>query len=503
MTSRRTKLKKLTGSIRMRSRDKLIHLRDTRLRSMGVYNYPSLILIPVMLALIVLLGSFKQPAVVRRSYRPTDLEVSSPMSGWAVHADTYGQDDRLDVSLVYAELTWAELEAEKGVYDFESFEEKNHLNEWWAEGKRVILRFVTDRPGEEQHKDIPEWLVKEMGGEVLAGSFYSAQEGCGFSPDYSNLAMRDAHGKVIAALAQRYDEHHGVAYIEIGSLGYDGVWTVDLSEEDVHALPTSSVSREYTWHYTVNFKNTLMLMRRPYKEAELMEVGLYTTDLGSEEAMWEYIDSIEEGGYDHQIETDLVAMPDFYLISPSGAHISADVDPERLLKADKYSLSRQIMESHLTYAVIDQPTTSLSDEAIETLGEIENVIGWRIWIRSAQWDTRRRASMTSKVTLKIRNDGITPPHGSWRIALALFEEGEDAKQMVYSQFTDLNGELIRSGETELTAWLEIPYGIEPGSYTLAAALIDSQDGQTAVPMFMKEYDASIGWTMLGEIEIAR
>ncbi len=498
MTSKKTRLRKLTGSIRMRSRDNLIHLRDTKLKGMGVYNYPSLIAIPVMLVLIILIAMLRQPKVVHQTYRPDDTALSMPTAGWAVHADTYGQDDRLDGSLVYAEVTWAELEAEKGVYDFETFEEKNHLNEWWAEGKRAILRFVADRPGEEGHKDIPEWLVREMGGEVLAGSYYSTEEGGGFSPDYSNIAMRDAHGKVIAALAKRYDKHPGVAYIEIGSLGHNGTWTV-AREEGVEALPGSSISREYAWHYTVNFSDTLMLMRRPYKEAELLSAGLYNTDLGDADAAWDFIDVMEEGGYDHQIETDLLAMPEFYQLSPSGAHIPKEIDLENLLREDKFSLSRQMHESHLTYAVIDQPTASLSDEAIGILDEMQGLIGYRIWVRSAQWDTSLRAPIRSKVILRMRNDGTVPPHGKWQIALALFD-GED---MVCSQFTGLEGKILQSGECTLETGIDLPYGIEPGSYTLAAAIMDTMDGQSTIPMAMSEYDEASGWTMLGEIVITR
>lgn len=499
MTSKKVRLRKLTGNIRMRSRNQFIRLRDTKLKSMGVYNYPSLLLLPLLLLLIVLLASLRRPDVIKRTYRPIDVGGAAPMTGWAVPAESYGQDDRLDVSLAYAEATWAELEAEKGVYNFEAFEEKNHFAEWWAEGKRIILRVVSDRPGEAGHKDIPEWLVKEMGGELLAGSYYTTAQGSGFSPDYSSIAMRDAHGKLIAALAKRYDEHPGVAYIEIGSLGHDGTWTVEKGGEGVEVLPGSSVSREYAWHYTVNFSRTQMLMRRPYKEAQLLDVGLYNTDLGDEDAAWAYIDVIEAGGYDRQIETDLLAMPDFYQRSPSGAHIPKDIDLNEVLKNDRYSLSRQIMESHLTYAVIAQPVSQLSDEAVSMLHGIGELIGCRVWIRSAQWDTGRRAAMTGKVILRIRNDGIIAPHGNWRLALALFKDGE----MVYSQLTELTGGMMQPGEQTFQTDIDLPYGIEPGSYTFAAALVDTLDGQTTLPMTMGEYDSATGWTMLGEMVIAR
>ena len=161
MPIRKLRLKHLAGGLRMRSRDNLNRLREKRLQPMGVNSYPALIALPVLLGLIILVGWLRMPRTERKSYRPVEEYYMTPMAGWAVCADTWGSDDRLDVSLVYAEATWAELEPENGEYAFEAFEAANHLNEWWAEGKQLILRIVCDRPGEAGHKDIPEWLVEK------------------------------------------------------------------------------------------------------------------------------------------------------------------------------------------------------------------------------------------------------------------------------------------------------------------------------------------------------
>lgn len=497
MPSRRVRLRKTVSGLRMRSRDHLIRLRDSRLRPIGVDKYRLLLSIPVMLALIILIGCLRMPVVTKKVYRPSEKASGAPLTGWAVRADMQGADERLDAALVYAEATWAELEPENGKYAFEAFEAANHLNEWWAEGKTLIFRLIADRPGEAGHKDVPDWLVEMMGGEELAGIWYDSSAGSGYSPDYTSLIMREEHRQLIAALADRYDDHPGVAYIEIGSLGWRGEWTVDMDEEGVEALPTSTISREYAWHYTSSFHNTPMLMRRPYIETELLEVGLYNTELGDFGATWDYLDMVEMGGYDRQIETDLVAMPDFYKVSPAGAHISEKVDLEALLLDSASELARQMSESHLNYVVLNQAAAHLSDEAISVLNSLNDLLGSRIWIRTAEWDSRMRRDARSKVVLRFRNDGAAPIHAAWPVALALF----DGDEMICMQRTEADVSMIQPGESGFTVWIDVPYSADVGLYTLKMAIIDPSDGEPGVQLMMDECDDDTLWTELGELRV--
>lgn len=497
MTSKRTKLRRMTGGLRMRSRDRLIRLRETKLRPMGIGGYRSLSVIPLMVALVMLAAWLRAPQTAAESYRPLETEALDPLSGWAIRADSRDQAGALDTSLVYAEVTWAELEPEEGQFAFDAFEERNSLAEWWAEGKRMILRFIADAPGEEGHMDIPRWLYEALGGEGFAGQFYETSSGAGFAPDYSNVLLREAHRRVILALAERYNGHPGVAYIEIGSLGWEGEWMVDLTQEEANELPTSTISREYAWHYTSAFTDTLMLMRRPYKEVQLLQVGLYNPQLGDFEATWDYLDVIRSGGYDTQIETDLLGMPEFYTLSPSGAHIPARLDLERLLTVDKEELTRQIVESRLSYAVIEGDISSLSGEAMESLREIEPLLGYRLWVRSAEWDCRVRSGVRSKVILCLRNDGVAPLHAGWPVELALF----DGEKLVCSQRTGLDSSMLQPGDTELMGWIDVPDAVRPGAYTLKLAIVDPATGEPGVYLTMDECNPDTLWTELGGIEI--
>ena len=240
-----------------------------------------------------------------------------------------------------------------------------------------------------------------------------------------------------------------------------------------------------------------MLMRRPYKEAQLMEVGLYNPQLGNFEATWAYLDAIESGGYDEQIDTDLIAMPDFYSYSPSGAHISEEIDLESLLTGFAVELSRQIAESHLDYVVLEGELAGLSGRAVSALREMETVIGYRMWVRKAQWDSRLKTGIRSKVLLCIRNDGASPMDADWPIALALF----DGEQMICCEKTQLDASMLQAGDNELTAWIDVPYDADVGVYELKLAILDPATGLPGVRLSMAECDPDTLWVTLGELRV--
>ena len=301
---------------------------------------------------------------------------------------------------------------------------------------------------------------------------------------------------LIAALAERYDGHPGVAYIELGSLGRDGEWTVDLDEEGLK-LPTSAISREYAWHYTSTFEQTLMLMRRPYMEANLLSVGLYNPDLGDLDATWSWLDTAELGGYDKQIETDLVAMPEFFKESPAGAHISSEIDLEALVGEKTDVLARQIFESHLSYVVLEQDPSGLKDETLIVLRQLDSLIGYRLWLRSAEWDSRLHAGIRSKVILTFRNAGAAPLHAAWPIALALF----DGEEMIWRQITEADTSMLPPGDNEITVWIDIPSMAEVGSYTLKLAILDPDSDLPGIQLANAECDGETLWMELGELQV--
>jgi len=121
----------------------------------------------------------------------------NPLMGWAPWATI--ERSQQPHTLVYADLTWRDFEPLQGQFDFDSFKERNQLDRWRAQGKRVVFRFVMDVPRDERHKDIPDWLYDAIGGD---GDWYDHAYGQGFSPNYANPLLITYHQKAIRALGQ-------------------------------------------------------------------------------------------------------------------------------------------------------------------------------------------------------------------------------------------------------------------------------------------------------------
>ena len=64
-----------------------------------------------------------------------------------------------------------------------------------------MFRFVCDKPSDEAHRDIPDWLYEKTGGD---GTAYDMDYGKGYSPNYDNETFIRAHERAIKALGERY-----------------------------------------------------------------------------------------------------------------------------------------------------------------------------------------------------------------------------------------------------------------------------------------------------------
>lgn len=78
-------------------------------------------------------------------YEKTEEIFGNPLMGYAPCAweETIGED----ISLLYMDITWAELEPAEGKYDWEKIERENQTDRWREEGKHLVLRLCVIFPG--------------------------------------------------------------------------------------------------------------------------------------------------------------------------------------------------------------------------------------------------------------------------------------------------------------------------------------------------------------------
>lgn len=368
-----------------------------------------LILIIAGVSMYFLVSRFQS---VHRTYAYSEEAFGNPLMGYAPSA--WHEDISDDVTLLYMDITWRELEPEEGVFDWESIEAENQLNRWRAEGKHIVLRFLCDFPDDEPHMDIPDWLYEKIDG---AGTHYDTSYGCGFSPDYNNETFIAYHQKAVAALGERYGQDTFISYVELGSLGHWGEWHT-LYSAGIDRMPAQSVRAQYVQHWIQAFPQAKILMRRPFAEAADYPIGLYNDMAGEPESTAEWLDWIENGGvYNETGEEDaLVPMPDAWRSAPIGGEFTSSLSMAQMLDTDLEDTLSLLQDSHTTFLGPKIADTHYAQGYDRVLMQM----GYRIWIS----EMTLTPTLTDGIQMDLcwQNSGVAPLYGDWPVYLQVLDE---------------------------------------------------------------------------------
>lgn len=169
--------------------------------------------------------------LVRVQFHETDSIFSNPGQGM--------MSSRFPYSIRYLRLDWADLEPERGKYDWSRID--NTIATEKLKGAKISLRIMTCNKHSKGYYSSPKWLfeegcrsyeylivpsVKRVEGEKIndhAGGAVIPR----IEPDYSDPLYLLRHGEFIKALGQRYNESTDVEFLDIGSYGYWGEWHTD------------------------------------------------------------------------------------------------------------------------------------------------------------------------------------------------------------------------------------------------------------------------------------
>ena len=379
-----------------------------------------------------------------------DKPIHNPLKGYAPQASE--TEYELETSLVYANLRWNELESQKGIYDFESIEEKIHMDKWKNEGKRFILRIICDKPSKEASLYIPTWLYEE----TKDGEWYDVSYGKGYMPNYANPVFMEAHGRLIEALANRYDSDPYILSIQLGSLGHWGEWHFhDDLEMD---FPKQEVADVYVNQYVDNFKTTHLQMRRPYPLAKTNGMGLFNDVFGYEKGTYEWLDWIENGYISSQSDESMPSMKEVFKQGVIGGEIASYESMEYYFSEGLQSLINQARDTHMSYV---GPNTPIWIEGYDDeINMLSKELGYCFGI--SRIGTRKLGSKLH-VSISIENLNTAPMAENWPIRLYVM----DMNGNVVS-YKDIDGDLtVYFKSKELSTWLEVPR-----DYQLALGIID-------------------------------
>lgn len=346
-----------------------------------------------------------------KQYKESQAAFGNPLMGYVPSA--WYNEVSEDISLLYMDITWAELEPEEGVYNWASIDEENQISRWRKEGKHLVFRFVCDIPGEEAHMDIPEWLYEKSG---KAGKWYDGEYGKGFALDYNNPTIISCHRKAVRAIGEHFGQDGLISYVELGSLGHWGEWHVNYSE-GIQRIPREAVRDKYILPWTEAFPDAMILMRRPFASAEKYGFGLYNDMTGQPEATQSWLGWINNGGeYDQTGEKNvIVPMNDFWKTAPSGGEFTSSLSMEEMLDTNLSGTVEMIREAHTTFLGPKIPDENYVDGYKEVLKNM----GYRLWISMAEL---KNTAKGSRLKLTWENSGVAPMYKEWPVYVYIEDE---------------------------------------------------------------------------------
>ncbi|MBO5293078.1 MAG: DUF4832 domain-containing protein [Lachnospiraceae bacterium] len=413
------------------------------------------------------------------SYSTSGETFQNPMMGFAPSADyaeAVGEN-----TLVYVDVTWRELEPVEGQYDFAGINAENHLEEWKAMGKKVVFRFVCDRPSEEAHMDIPDWLYGKTGD----GSFYDMDYGKGYSPDYRNETLIAYHKKAIEALGREYGQDSFFCYVELGSVGHWGEWHVKY-DEGLARIPEEQVCRQYITPYLDAFPHAKLLMRRPFEAVREYGLGVYNDMAGYEKDTGEWLTWIQEGAvYDEAEQTlTLPACPQIWNRAPVGGEFTSRISMEEILSGEKERTKALLQSSHMTFIGPKCPQ-ACEEELLypQEVDEIRRNLGYRYGVTDASIRYNRLTGY-AEVSFRLTNYGTAPMYFEWPVCLYQL----DGNGQVAERFeTDIRLTELCQGMSEKVK-VRMKVGRQEGSREMpfiAVGIENPESGETEVYLDMK------------------
>lgn len=415
-------------------------------------------------------------------YRPEKLDqvLNNPYMGFA--PDAKGGPYPLPHRLVYSNVTWRELEPVKGEYDFAGFEKRIKLEEWSRQGVKLILRVVLDVPRSSSRLAIPDWLYEETGKD---GTWYDADIGKGFSPNYGNEVLLNHHRELIAKLGERYNRDSRIAFIELGSLGHWGEWHTWQDDKLAIPFPKADVTDQYVGHYLSAFPDKHLLMRRPYAITRDKRLGLFNDMFGNAEHTTEGFERWYKEGYKFWLTGEAIpAVPDFWVYAPSGGELADAGEGDKYFRQDTIEETLvQAKNTHLSWLGPSSPTDQAYDsDTLRNIHRFLNTIGYRFRIVSESHAQAAAPGSNLRIHMIWTNEGVAPFYYAWPLELSLADASGSIAAAARSD------EDIRTwlpGNKKVVSELRIPSSLPEGEYTLCAAILDPDTDLPGIELAMK------------------
>lgn len=403
-----------------------------------------------------------EPSPVTIRFQATDELLSNPGQGWM-------STQRLPSTVRYLRLNWIDLEPAEGQYNWKPIDQA--IEAGAPRGVRVAFRIMTTNAHSREYYCSPKWLF-DAGCKFYEYNRGGADPTSGgaairrIEPDYADPLYLAKHRAFIAALAQRYDGHSAVEFLDIGSYGIWGEWHTS------NAKPWP-VRRQILDMYLDAFKKTPLMCMSDDAEALAYclarGTGFRRDGVGSEWHERTWIGSKKYAaveGFAEQWKKAPVVFEWFgnyeYIV---GRKWSFDAAVEFMLK------------NHVTY-ILDN-VGAVPKEHWPKIEKLARLAGYRFVLQEAAYAAAGPGQELS-VRMTWANQGVGKLYREHPLVLYLLDEQD---QPVFQQRQEqIDPRHWLPGQHQVVAKLKLPGDLPKGQYTLGVALVDGQTGKPAIAL---------------------
>jgi len=351
----------------------------------------------------------------------------APYSRWGEYSE--------DISMVYMDMRWNEVEKVKDVYDWENWE---RLTRWNLinnmENVNIIFRLILDEPTDVKHSDLPDYLTTSAHGQ-----YYDNEYGKGFAPYYDNSELIERFRFFIDKFFERYSSIYGkldkISIIQFGIIGHWGEWH---NHPTLHKFPNSDILREYLDLFINRLNNTTFLFRRNFEFIEDYKnrfpdniFGVYNDVIGDKNETEEWLNWINNGSDYPMIPNGngfLPAMPTLLEHTVVGGELTSGIPMKELLVDNLDQTVDLIKKSHTSIMGQNIPIKKedISEEQFKNAYEkIRDNLGYKVFVKDINIDfSGDTDNLQGTTTITIKNMGNSALAGSYQLDIGLISSSD-------------------------------------------------------------------------------
>jgi len=408
-----------------------------------------------------------QKAVTVRFTEIDDI-LANPGKGWMTSQRLPRRTPRLPCSVAYFRLNWGDIEPVEGKPQWKLIDES--IDAWQEHDVRIAFRIMTANAHTRDYYCSPKWLFDagcqsyeyvRGGPDTMAGGKRILR----IEPDYGDPVFLKKHGDFIKALADRYDGHSRVEFLDIGSYGIWGEWHTPNGKP-------WPVRRQIIDMYVEGFRKTPLVQMSDDAEALAYSIahgaGFRRDGVGSP---WHQKTWIGSAKY-----ADVAGFADCWKHAPV---VFEWFGPYDFLKRREWSFDNAIqfiLSNHGTY--INDNLGQVPEEALPKLHKLARQSGYRFVLREISHAASVAPGDRLTIHMKWANVGVGKLYRKYPLVLYLLDgEGKIASS---NEQTGVDPTTWPPGDHDVTGHIELPPSLRDGTYSLGIALIDPHTQKPAI-----------------------